>query len=165
MCTPLCYSDPSSLCDPATNFNHSACSTSLLPLLLLQAPSTPITRPSCAPCIHNTQQRSLAFNLLQQSHTHLHNPCCCPLPAGSINAEYKAKLRSLAFNLRDDTNPELRQAVVTSKISPGALVRMSAGDLANKDLAAWRRKVEEEHNKAIELDVDTAAKVGEGVKV
>jgi hypothetical protein len=80
--------------------------------------------------------------------------------AGSLNAEYKSKLRSLAFNLRDPQNPDLRQHVLTAKISAGALVRMSAADLANKDLAEWRRKIEEEHNKAIELDVDTAAKVG-----
>jgi heme oxygenase len=73
--------------------------------------------------------------------------------------EYKSKLRSLAFNLRDPQNPDLRQHVLSAQIRPGALVRMSAADLANKDLAEWRRKIEEEHNKAIELDVDTAAKV------
>jgi hypothetical protein len=90
----------------------------------------------------------LSFNTPHTSH-----------PAGSINAEYKSKLRSLAFNLRDAQNPDLRQHVLSSRISPGQLVRMSAADLANKDLAEWRRKIEEEHNKAIELDVDTAAKV------
>lgn len=69
-------------------------------------------------------------------------------------------MRSLAFNLRDPQNPDLRGHVLTGEISAANLVRMSAADLANKDLAEWRRKIEEEHNKAIELDVETAAKVG-----
>eukprot|EP00775_Hariotina_reticulata_P010527 gene10527-10687_t len=57
-----------------------------------------------------------------------------------------------------EENPDLREHVLSGEIAPGSLVRMSAADLANKDLAEWRRQVEEEHNKAIELDVETAAK-------
>lgn len=73
-------------------------------------------------------------------------------------------MRSLAFNLRDTQNPDLREHVLTGEIVPSSLVRMSAADLANKDLAEWRRKVEEEHNKAIELDVEAAAKVWRGAE-
>lgn len=82
-----------------------------------------------------------------------------PCYPGALNAEYKSKLRSLAFNLRDPQNPDLRGHVLTGQISPDQLVRMSAADLANKDLAERRKKIEEEHNKAIELDLETAAKV------
>lgn len=85
--------------------------------------------------------------------------CLLSHTPGSINAEYKSKLRSLAFNLRDPHNPDLRAHVLMGEILPRALVTMSPADLANKDLAEWRRKVEEEHNKAIELDVEAAAKV------
>jgi len=92
-----------------------------------------------------------------------HTPATMPppphVPSGSINTEYKSKLRSLAFNLRDPHNPDLRAHVLVGEILASALVRMSPADLANKDLAEWRRKVEEEHNKAIELDVEAAAKV------
>jgi hypothetical protein len=49
--------------------------------------------------------------------------------------------------------------VLLGELAPAALVTMSAADLANKDLAEWRRKVEEEHDKAIQLDVEAAAKV------
>jgi len=86
-------------------------------------------------------------------------PLLLLLLSGSINGEYKAKMRSLAFNLRDPQNPDLREHVLSGEILPSSLVLMSAADLANKDLAEWRRRVEEEHNKAIELDVETAAKV------
>lgn len=49
--------------------------------------------------------------------------------------------------------------MLLGELAPAALVTMSAADLANKDLAEWRRKVEEEHDKAIQLDVEAAAKV------
>lgn len=102
------------------------------------------------------------------THKHTHTPKSLPptspktnpppLP-GSVNADYKSKLRSLAFNLRDAHNPDLRAHVLLGDIVPPSLVTMSPADLANKDLAEWRRKIEEEHNKAIELDVEAAAKV------
>mgnify|MGYP001806733078 CR=1 FL=1 len=76
-----------------------------------------------------------------------------------MNTDYKAKLRSLVFNLKDKTNPDLRAHVLMGEVEPSHLVTMSAGDLANKDRAEWRRRVEEEHNKAIELDTEAAAKV------
>jgi hypothetical protein len=50
--------------------------------------------------------------------------------------------------------------VLAGDIPAASLVTMSAADLASKDVAEFRRKVEEEHNKAIELDVEAAAKVG-----
>jgi transcription elongation factor S-II len=79
--------------------------------------------------------------------------------AGSVNNEYKSKLRSLMFNLKDANNPDLRGHVMGGQIPPAELVRLSADDLANKELAAWRKKRMEEHDKEIVLDVETAAKV------
>eukprot|EP00879_Flechtneria_rotunda_P012804 GHRR01013370.1.p1 GENE.GHRR01013370.1~~GHRR01013370.1.p1 ORF type:complete len:1025 (+),score=497.71 GHRR01013370.1:228-3302(+) len=99
--------------------------------------------------LHLPDSEQLASTIEQ----HLFNLC------GSVNAEYKSKLRSLAFNLRDPNNPDLRAHVLAGEIVPASLVRMSATDLANKDLAEFRRKVEEEHDKAIELDVEAAAKI------
>jgi hypothetical protein len=52
--------------------------------------------------------------------------------------------------------------VLLGDIPATSLVTMSAADLASKDVAEFRRKVEEEHNKAIELDVEAAAKVRGG---
>jgi hypothetical protein len=49
--------------------------------------------------------------------------------------------------------------VLLGDIPAASLVTMSAAELASKDVAEFRRKVEEEHNKAIELDVEAAAKV------
>lgn len=101
----------------------------------------------------------------------LHPTCLLPLTppshpshpltfcAGSITSEYKSKARTLAFNLKDPTNPDLRAHVLAGDIPPATLVTMSAADLASKDVAEFRRRVEEEHNKAIELDPEAAAKV------
>jgi hypothetical protein len=90
------------------------------------------------------------------AHPHLLTP---PPPTGSITSEYKSKARTLAFNLKDPTNPDLRSHVLAGDIPPPTLVTMSAADLASKDVAEFRRRVEEEHNKAIELDPEAAAKV------
>lgn len=98
---------------------------------------------------------------LQRTHAHPHArvgapPCMC---AGGITADYKTRVRNLAFNLRDPLNGELRSQVLFGGIPPSRLVTMTAADLANKNLAAERRKIEEAHDKSIQLDVDTAAKV------
>jgi hypothetical protein len=79
-----------------------------------------------------------------------------------VTNPYKQRMRQLGYNLRDPLNTALRQHVLSGAITPGRLVTMSAADLANKEMAEFRRKVEEEHNRSIELDVDTAAKVGVG---
>ena len=36
---------------------------------------------------------------------------------GGANQKYKAKLRSLAFNLRDANNPDLRRRVLSAEVS------------------------------------------------
>ena len=79
--------------------------------------------------------------------------------AGGVTDEYKGKLRSLMFNLKDANNPDLRGHVLGGQIPPAELVRMSADNLANKELTEWRKKRLEEHDKEIVLDVETAAKV------
>lgn len=40
---------------------------------------------------------------------------------GTVNPRYKAKLRSLSFNMRDSKNPDLRRRVLAGEIS-GALL-------------------------------------------
>ena len=36
---------------------------------------------------------------------------------GGVNQKYKAKLRSLAFNLKDANNPDLRRRVLAAEVS------------------------------------------------
>ncbi len=43
--------------------------------------------------------------------------CLCISPGGLSN-DYKAKFRSLIFNLKDPNNPELRARVLRGEIAP-----------------------------------------------
>eukprot|EP01102_Stenamoeba_stenopodia_P020042 TRINITY_DN7691_c0_g1_i1.p1 TRINITY_DN7691_c0_g1~~TRINITY_DN7691_c0_g1_i1.p1 ORF type:complete len:315 (+),score=89.57 TRINITY_DN7691_c0_g1_i1:142-1086(+) len=61
---------------------------------------------------------------------------------GGVTTEYKEKLRSLLFNLKDPKNPYLRANVLTGKISATELVRAKPEDLASPELKEWRQKEE-----------------------
>ncbi|XP_073154748.1 uncharacterized protein [Henckelia pumila] len=63
---------------------------------------------------------------------------------GGVNKKYKEKGRSLLFNLKDRSNPELRERVMSGEISPDKLCSMSAEDLASKELSEWRMAKAEE---------------------
>ncbi|KAH7622362.1 putative PHD finger protein 3 [Nannochloris sp. 'desiccata'] len=75
---------------------------------------------------------------------------------GGTTKEYKEKSRTLVFNLKG--NKELRAHVLRGDITPAAFVRMTATELANKELAAYRMKKEEEALKMSVLDAEAAAK-------
>ncbi|XP_019083948.1 PREDICTED: uncharacterized protein LOC104706878 isoform X2 [Camelina sativa] len=63
---------------------------------------------------------------------------------GGVNKKYKEKGRSLLFNLKDKNNPELRESVMSGKISPERLCSMTAEELASKELSQWRQAKAEE---------------------
>ncbi|XP_024985266.1 uncharacterized protein LOC112520879 isoform X1 [Cynara cardunculus var. scolymus] len=76
---------------------------------------------------------------------------------GGVNKKYKEKGRSLMFNLKDRNNPELREKVLSGKISPERLCSMTPEELASKELSEWRMAKAEELDKMIVLpdsDVD-----------
>lgn len=77
---------------------------------------------------------------------------------GGTTKDYKNKMRTLHFNLKDPQNVELRLHVIRGDISPENFVRMSANELASKELAEYRRKKEEEALKMSVLDAEAAAK-------
>ncbi|XP_006895055.1 PREDICTED: SPOC domain-containing protein 1 [Elephantulus edwardii] len=58
------------------------------------------------------------------------------------SCRYKAKYRSLVFNLRDPRNPDLVLKVVRGDLTPHSLVRMSSIQLAPQELARWRAQEE-----------------------
>ncbi|KAL7166236.1 hypothetical protein ACSBR2_037004 [Camellia fascicularis] len=57
---------------------------------------------------------------------------------GGVNKKYKEKGRSLMFNLKDRSNPELRERVMSGEIPPDRLCSMTAEELASKELSEWR---------------------------
>lgn len=54
--------------------------------------------------------------------------------------KYKTKFRSLIFNLKDTKNLGLFRQVAERQIIPTRLVRMTAEELASKELAEWRER-------------------------
>lgn len=52
--------------------------------------------------------------------------------AAGTTKDYKAKMRSLHFNLKDPHNAELRAHVLRGHISPDNFVQMTATELASK---------------------------------
>ncbi|CAH8272232.1 unnamed protein product [Arabidopsis lyrata] len=72
-----------------------------------------------------------------------------------VNKKYKEKGRSLLFNLKDKNNPELRESVMSGKISPERLCNMTAEELASKELSQWRQaKAEEMAEMVVLRDAD-----------
>ncbi len=90
--------------------------------------------------------------------------CCAdlrlhpPSAPGTIGAQYKAKFRSLQYNLKDPINPQLRARVLTGELQPARLIRMEPAELASRELARWCKQREEEHDKELVLDAEAAAK-------
>ncbi|XP_059480576.1 death-inducer obliterator 1 isoform X2 [Neocloeon triangulifer] len=71
-------------------------------------------------------------------------------------AKYKAKFRSIHFNVKDPKNLTLFKKIITGEYIPHQLVRLSSEDLASKELAEWREQ-EEKHQiemiKKTEMDL------------
>ncbi|XP_068626187.1 death-inducer obliterator 1 isoform X3 [Battus philenor] len=78
-----------------------------------------------------------------------------------VGMKYKAKYRSLMFNIKDRKNLSLWQKICDRTITPQQLVRLSPEELASQELAQWRDK-EAKHQleliKKSELDLLAASK-------
>jgi hypothetical protein len=61
-----------------------------------------------------------------------------------VNKKYKEKGRSLLFNLKDKSNPELRERVSSGDIAPKRICSMTTEELASKELSEWRLAKAEE---------------------
>lgn len=76
--------------------------------------------------------------------------------------KYKAKYRSLKFNLGDMKNKTLVERICGKKILPKQLVHLSAADLASEELSKWRES-ENKHQLEIitksELDALSQTKI------
>lgn len=71
---------------------------------------------------------------------------------------YNQKARSLLFNLKDKSNPELRARVFSGEIPPADLCRMTGEQLASKELSDWRNAKEQALDKMLVLtDADTVS--------
>jgi len=60
------------------------------------------------------------------------------------NDKYKASVRSRIFNLRDKKNLELRENVLTGVVSPERFAKMTAEEMASKDMKSMRQKFTKE---------------------
>ncbi|XP_055923846.1 uncharacterized protein LOC129954153 [Eupeodes corollae] len=78
-----------------------------------------------------------------------------------VGAKYKAKYRSLMFNIKDRKNETLLLKICGKLIEPRQLVRMSPEELASQELAQWREneaKHQLEMIKKSELDMLSCTK-------
>lgn len=55
-------------------------------------------------------------------------------------AKYKAKYRSLVFNIKDTKNLTLFRKIADRSLTPDAVVRLSPDEMASQELAEWREK-------------------------
>ncbi|KAJ3691936.1 hypothetical protein LUZ60_012286 [Juncus effusus] len=109
----------------------------LIPQNTPQNPNSPLQNPKNP--LQNPQ--TLAFKI-ESELFRLYN---------GVNKKYKEKGRSLLFNLKDPSNPKLRERVLNSEISPEKLCAMSAEELASDELSEWRQAKAEEMDKMIVL--------------
>merc|ERR1712086_699080 len=73
-----------------------------------------------------------------------------------VGNKYRAKYRSLVFNIKDEKNNGLFRKIINGTIAPKKLVEMSPDDMANKELKEWRHaelKGDIEKIKSHELDL------------
>ncbi|KAH8294940.1 hypothetical protein KR018_004466 [Drosophila ironensis] len=85
-----------------------------------------------------------------------------------VGAKYKAKYRSLMFNIKDRKNKTLFEKICAKQVEPKQLVRMTPEQLASQELAKWREE-ENRHQldmiKKSELDMLYAVKTHKGEEV
>lgn len=80
---------------------------------------------------------------------------------GDTNNKYRAKYRSLIFNIKDRKNETLFAKISNQAIQPEQLVRMSPEELASQELAKWRENENKHQLEMItksELDMLACAK-------
>eukprot|EP00271_Cylindrocystis_brebissonii_P001559 TRINITY_DN1182_c0_g1_i1.p1 TRINITY_DN1182_c0_g1~~TRINITY_DN1182_c0_g1_i1.p1 ORF type:complete len:2125 (+),score=379.78 TRINITY_DN1182_c0_g1_i1:685-6375(+) len=74
---------------------------------------------------------------------------------GGVSKKYRERARTLLFNLKDPSNPELRQRVMQGDITPKILCQMTTEQLASKELSQWREaKVLEHSEQRVLTDAD-----------
>jgi len=61
--------------------------------------------------------------------------------------EYRQKVRSLSYNLRDATNPELRARVLQGEVPPDRLVQMTPAEMASKVSAHYLQQLSRRQDK------------------
>lgn len=59
---------------------------------------------------------------------------------GKVDQKYKAKYRSLLFNIKDPKNLNFFKKIMFKWVTPYQLVRMTADEMASQELAEWRER-------------------------
>lgn len=73
---------------------------------------------------------------------------------GGVNSKYKNRYRSIMFNLKDDKNEGLWRKVILGEVTSSRLVKMTAEEMASKELAQWRKhELKQELEMIQELEV------------
>ena len=60
-----------------------------------------------------------------------------------LGKEYKAKLRQLAFNMKDPKNPDLRRAIARERLTATTLIDLSSEELGSDERRAANQSIRE----------------------
>ncbi|KAF9005195.1 transcription elongation factor [Cyathus striatus] len=64
---------------------------------------------------------------------------------GGTSAEYKSKIRSLFVNLKDKSNPSLRESVVSGDLPVEKFAKMTSQEMASEERKAADQKIQQEN--------------------
>lgn len=78
---------------------------------------------------------------------------------GQAGKDYKAKIRTLLFNLKDPKNPDLRRRVLIGEVSAEGLVGMSSEDLASDATKQEHDKIRANMKKETERSQNVAGNI------
>ena len=66
-----------------------------------------------------------------------------------VGFKYRSRYRSLIFNIKDVKNNGLFRKILNKEITPSKLSKMTSEELANKELAEWRKREGKKVNKVV----------------
>lgn len=64
---------------------------------------------------------------------------------GTVNGQYKSKIRSLYVNLKDKNNPGLRESVVSGDLPVARFCKMTSQEMASEERKAADNKIRAEN--------------------
>lgn len=76
---------------------------------------------------------------------------------GSVDVKYKAKFRSKYLNLKDKSNPTLREALLSGVLSPSRFCSMTAQEMASDERRKLNEQMQEQNLKNARAAQDAVA--------
>lgn len=102
----------------------------------------------------DAKSEQLALDIEQSLYERL-----APKNQKDVGAKYREKYRALAFNLKDEKNPDLRRRVLSGELGPAHIVELSTEEMLNPELQKLRETVRKESIRETVLKPDDMPRV------